>query len=241
MCYSQTLLITNAIFDSNAVKGIGALIGAYIVYRLGLRAYFSQKEFENARLRYLDSGLDLASSQVEYALGVFRSNWALLLRYAKLCRELNAPFDAADFFTQFRELDQAQFQITPAHRIKALLPSEAIWSAYQQVFSFVGTANDKIKADFGQALKVLSENSANPDRASIVAEAENLAHELNSASQKFYTYLSELNNLAQVFEQQKFRRKDIHKFSKRKDVREIITRLESSFPSDLTVKPTQGG
>jgi len=51
-------------------------------------------------------------------------------------------------------------------------------------------------------------------------------------SQKFYVYLSELNNLAQVFEQQKFKRKDIHKFSKRKDVGEIIARLESSFPSD---------
>jgi hypothetical protein len=208
------------------------LIGVYIVYRFGLRAYFSQREFENVRLRYLDAGLDLASSQVEYALGIFRFNWALLLRYAKLCRELNAPFDAADFFAQFRELDQAQFQITPAHRIKALLPSEAIWDAYQQVFSFVGTANDKIKADFGPALEMLSRNPSNPDRAGIVLEAENLAHELNDASKKFYVYLSELNNLAQVFEQEQFKRKDLQKFSRRKDVREIVARLEARFPSD---------
>lgn len=221
---------TNAIFDSTLVKGVGALIGAYIVYWLGLRAYFSQKEFENVRLRYLDGGLDLASSQVEYALGIFRSNWALLLRYAKLCRELNAPFDAADFFAQFRELDQAQFQITPAHRIKALLPSELIWSAYQQVFAFVGTANEKIKADFGPALVMLSTNPANPNRQVIVTEAENLAHELIGASKKFYIYLSELNNLAQVFEQQRLKRKDLQKFSKRKDVREIVARLEATFP-----------
>ena len=232
MCYSQTLQITNAIFDSTAGKGVGALIGAYIVYLLGLRAYFSQKEFENVRLRYLDSGLDLASSQVEYALGVYRSNWALLLRYAKLCRELKAPFDAEDFFIQFRELDQSHFQITPVHRIKALLPSEVIWSAYQQVFSFVGTTNDKIKADFGPVLKMLSENPLNPNRELIVADAEKLAHELDDTSKKFYVYLFELNNLAQVFEQQKFKRKDIHKFSKQKDVSEIVARLESSFPND---------
>ena len=231
MCYIQILQRANAIFDSTPVKGIGALIGLYIVYRLGLRAYFSQKEFENVRLRYLDAGFDLASSQVEYALGIFRSNWALLLRYAKLCRELNVPFDATDFFAQFRELDQAQFQMTPTHRIKALLPSEVIWSAYQQVFSFVGTANNTIKADFGPALEMLSKNPGNPNRAAIVSKAEKLAHELSDASRKFDVYLSELNNLSQVFEQQRLRRKDLQKFSKRKDVREIVARLEAGFPS----------
>lgn len=214
------------------IGGVSTLIGVYIVYWLGLRAYFSQKEFENVRLRYLDAGLDLASAQVEYALGVFRSNWMLLLRYAKLCRDLNAPFDAADFFAQFRELDQGQFQITPAHRIRALLPSEVVWSVYQEVFAFVGTANDKMKADFGSALNMLSKNPASLDRAAFFSEAEKLAQELNDASQKFYIYLSELNNLAQVFEQQRLKRKDLQRFSKQKDVKEIVTRLEAKFPTD---------
>ena len=81
------------------------------------------------------------------------------------------------------------------------------------------------------ALEMLSKNPTNPDRAAIVLEAENLAHELRDASQKFYVYLSELNNLAQVFEQQRLKRKDPQKFSKRNDVRDIVARLEAGFPS----------
>jgi len=230
MCYHQLLHTINATFESPIIKGIGALLGIYAVYWFGLRAYFSQREYEDVRSRYLDKGLDLASAQVEYALSVFRSNWGLFLRYIKLCRDMNSSFDARDFFNQFQELDQSQFQVTPVHRINALLPNGIIWNQYQKVFSFVGTSNDKIKADFGPALEAIAENPNQPNRSLIVEEAEKLAHELEEESNQYYTYLSELNNLAQVFEQQRVRRKELQTFSERQDVVEIVQRLEKAFP-----------
>jgi len=232
MCYEQAIDTLNAILDLPVVKGLGSLLALYVVYRLGLRAYFLQREYEEVRARYLDRGLDLASAQVEYALGVFRTNWSLFLRFAKLCRELNVPFDAADFFHQFRELNQDQFQIAPVHRINALLPNEVVWNQYQRVFSFVGTTNDKLKADFGPALQMLSQNPNHPNRSEIVSEAEKLAHELGDKSNEFYVYLSELNNLAQVFEQNRIRRSDIGSFAQRKDVTEIVKRLAAAYPED---------
>ncbi len=232
MCYIQVIQTVNSMFEYPLVKGLGALIGLYIVYWLGLRAYFSQKEFENVRLRYLDAGLDMACSQVEYALGVYRSNWQLLLRYTKLCRELKVPFDSKDFFTQFRELDQSKFQITPGHRISTLVPNKVIWNFYQLVFSFVGVTNEKIKADFGSALKVVSKDPNNPIHKGFAPEGEKLAHELDAESKKFYLFLSELNNLAHIFEQQQIKRKDIDSFSKREDVVEIVSRVEAIFPED---------
>jgi hypothetical protein len=232
MCYQQIMDVLNPIFDSPIAKGVGALLGLYAVYRFGLRAYFLQREYEEVRGRYLDRGLDLASAQVEYALSVFRSNWSLFLRYAKLCREMNAPFDAADFFQQFRELDQDQFQIAPVHRINALLPNEVVWNQYQRVFSFVGTTNDKIKADFGPALQMLAENPMHPNRGAIVAEAEKLALELGDKSNEFYVYLSELNNLAQIFERERIRRRDLTAFAARKDVVAIVERLAAAYPEE---------
>lgn len=232
MTYAQFIQALSMTLDSPVVKGIGGLAGLYIVYRLGLRAFFLQREYENVRSRYLDNGLDLASAQVEYALSIFRSNWSLLLRYTKLCREMASPFEPEDFFAQFREIDQSQFQITPVHRINALLPNEIIWNQYQRVFSFVGTSNDQIKADFGPALRVVAQNPNQPNRAKIVSEAEKLARELGDGANQFYVYLSELNNLAQIFEQHPIRRVDVPSFSKRKDVKQIMQRLMEAFPGD---------
>ena len=222
MCVVDTI---NQLAESGLVTILGALLAAYVVYRLGLRAYFLQKEYEHVRTRYLDNGFDLASSQIEHALGVYRTNWALLLRYTKLCRDMGQSFKVEDFFVQFRELDQSHFQVAPGHRINSLLESKLLWDAYQQVFSFVGTSNDTIKADFGAALPMIAGQSSHPRKAEFVADAERLAIDLNKKSERHYLFLSELQNLAQLFEKEQLSRKSLAEFRSRDSVKAVMSRI----------------
>ena len=148
--------VVRSIIDSGFAKILGGLLAAYVVYRLGLSSYFRQKEYEHVRSRYLDHGFDALTAEVEYALSVYRTNWALVLRYTKLYRDIQQPLDVSDFFHQFREFDQQRFRLVPAHRLKSLLQEDTIWNAYQRVIAFVNSTNDTIKADFGVALRVLA-------------------------------------------------------------------------------------
>lgn len=224
--------IVNQIVQSGFAKVIGGLVAVYIAYRLGLYAYFRQKEYEHVRSRYLDHGFDLASAQIEYALGVHRTNWMLMLRYVKLCREMGQPFKVEDFFVQFREIDQSRFQIAPAHRIHSLLENKLLWDAYQQVFAFVGTCNEMIKADFGAALPVIAAQSNHAKKAEFVADAEKLAKELNEKAKKHYLFLSELCNLAQLFEKEQLSRASLGNFRTRDSVKAVMSRIAELYKDE---------
>jgi hypothetical protein len=215
-------------------KGAGALLGAYIVYWLGLRTYFRQKEYEHVRERYLEQGFDIAIAQIDYALAVYRSNWALFLRHVKLCRDTTGPFHADAFFETFKEVDQSRFQLTPIHRLGKLLEVEALWALYQSVFSFVGTKNDEINADFGAALRALERDPVGYDKAKMVAEAESMARQMNEESHKHYLFLSELQTLAHLFERKRYSRRSLKKFAKRKDVGEILDTMRARLKPEVT-------
>ncbi len=53
---------------SEVVKYVITIIALYIGYRLGLRAYFTQKDFELVRQRYLAEGVDEVAADIEYGL-----------------------------------------------------------------------------------------------------------------------------------------------------------------------------
>lgn len=211
---------------------VTGLVTAYIVYRLGLRAYFRQKEFENVRKRHLDGGVELVCSQVDYALGVHRHNWMLLFRTMKQYRDIEEHISVEDFFDQFIEIDQSYFQITPMHKVQVLLKDQVVWEAYQQVFSFVGTTNDKIKADFGAVLKAMLEKPNHPNKEAFLAEAHRFAVEVNKESEKFSVLLAALQDIAEVLERENLDQKAIAAFASREEAQNAVRRLRDVFPAE---------
>jgi hypothetical protein len=228
----STIDVVRSILDSGLAKFVGGLIAAYVVYRLGLNSYFRQKEYEHVRSRYLDHGFDALTAEVEYALSVYRTNWTLVLRYTKLYRDIERPLDVADFFHQFREFDQEHFRLVPAHRLKSLLQDDTIWNGYQRVVAFVNTTNDMIKADFGVALRVLSSRATHPDKESFVQKADSMAKEMHGKSTIHYDFLSELQNLARLFEAEQFSRTSLVDFKSREAVKTIMSRLATLYPNE---------
>ena len=77
------------------------LMAAYFAYWLGMKAYFRQKEYENVRTRYLECGIELVCSQIDYALGVYRHNWMLALRTLKQYRDVEQYVSIKDFYSIF--------------------------------------------------------------------------------------------------------------------------------------------
>lgn len=210
-------------------QGVGVLIGAYVVYWLGLRAYFAQKEYENVRERYLSQGFDVAIANVEYALGVHRANWMLMLRHLKLCRDTDGPYHTDEFIAGFVELDHQKFQVTPVHRIGRLLEADDLWGFYQLVFAFVGTKNDFIRADFGATLRMMDAAPQMYEKSDFVKKAEALAEEMNQDAKAYYLFLHELHTLAHAFERERYTRRSVATFAKRSDVKEVLRRMRSQI------------
>lgn len=214
------------------VSVLVALLGAYLAYRLGLAAYFRQKEFENVRTRYLDNGVELTCSHVDYALGIFRNNWTLMLRSLKQYRDIEGHVQFDDFLAQLREVDQGYFQIAPIYKIRALVGSHIFWVAYQKVFAFVGTSNDFIKANYAPALKAMIERPGDPRKDAFIEDAQNKALELEKKTEIYYSVLAELQTLAEILEKENLTRQAIATFHERKDVMELVARVERLFPSE---------
>lgn len=245
-CVARAFDTINSALDTPLAKMMGAVLIAYFVYRLGRKAYFDEKETELGRDRYLEKGIDLVAAQVDYALGVNRHNWMLFLRFLKLYRDSPVAIELDDYFQQFRELDHSHFQVAPAHRLHSLIGDEIIWTVYQRVFAFVGTRNDALKADLGEALKLIAPDVPVHKDLDFIRRAEEAAEKMNRDANRFYVFLSRLMELAAIVERSRLTVSELQKIRHRKDVVEIVAALRELFPEtptdvSLTDRPTSGG
>ncbi|MCU7866031.1 MAG: hypothetical protein KZQ92_18880 [Candidatus Thiodiazotropha sp. (ex Lucinoma borealis)] len=224
---------SNIFLSDGAFQFYAAIIIAYLVYRLGLNAYHKQKSYEQVVSRYLTEGLDIWTSQCDYALSVFRCNWALMLRVIKEYREYDIDVNVNDFFKEFIELDYAHYQIGPNSRIKSLISTNVFWNGYQSVFAFVTTANDAMKADFGVALKKMVETPNHPGKAGFLEVAKKMSDEQDIESKPFYEIVSIMFHVSELFAKSNYSKDDMHKFSLRYDVREKVEEMHQRLtPED---------
>lgn len=197
--------IIKGLLSEQAIRIYGALFAAYIVYRLGLRAFYKQKSYDNFQKRYLNEGIDLWSSQIDYALGVFRNNWTLMLRVLKQYRESEETLDMADFFNNFKEIDQSFFQISPNARVQALIGDNTFWLAYQKVFSFVGTTNDLLRADYALAIRDMQKTPNHKNKELFVKKAEEMAEKLSTEAAPCYDIMSSFHDLSELLAQSNYK------------------------------------
>jgi len=214
------------------INSVITFLAALLVYWLGLKAYYKQKEYENVRSRYLDNGVEIVISQVDYALGVFRHNWMLMLRTLRQYRELESQVSINDFLAQFREIEQNKFQLAPIYKIKPILNDDVLWIAYQSVFSFVGTTNDKIKADFAGVLREILEHPEKADKEGFLKEAENFSKDINEEAQKYYVIISVLHEISEILEKGKYSTESIYNLHKTEECKEFVKTLHQHFPAE---------
>jgi hypothetical protein len=105
---------------NEVVKHLITIIALYIAYRLGIRSYFRQKDYELVRQRYLIDGADEVAANIEYRLSVYRNNWARGLQIIRMFRDVGNQMNLKMLEEGFIAFDQSQFQMRPHHRMEYL-------------------------------------------------------------------------------------------------------------------------
>jgi hypothetical protein len=211
---------------------LATVLVAYLVYRLGLRAYQMQKEYELVRARYLEAGIDRMASNFEYALSVFRQNHARALHIAKLIRDVGleeaALFSGPQAAT---DLDDGRMEITASHRVRQLVNSQTFWDTSQLLFAEVKSANYFFEMSIGSFLSSASTQKGKPiDRAKAAEIIFQEAQAWHGKIERYYHPPSALQALATLLESSRFTLIQIGKFHERSDVREIVRAVRRNFP-----------
>jgi hypothetical protein len=212
------------------------IAGAYLAYRLGLKAYFKhkQKEYELVRSRYLENTLDLLSSGVESALSTFRNNWHYSLQILKQFRQLGYLAEGNDFEKRFVRTPSGEFQIVAAYRLGRLIGGDQeFWKMEQLLFAFVDEASDFFFNDFTTGLKQAIEGEVKRPKEEVADLYLERIQTYDKESHKYYHLLTELQTLSWFFEQEHLTFKAIKNFPKKKGVQDSISRLKRALQDIL--------
>jgi hypothetical protein len=210
------------------------LLAALLVYLLGRRAYFRQKEYELITKRYLDEGLDAISRSVESSLATFRHNWWQSTVVLKHFRDLERDTPKDLYADPYLIPKTAHFEFWRDYRIQDLVGDQVFNRARQYLDAFEKESYAFFKYDLGTAVliaieggKSLSVHGSIKDMVdSYIKEVE----ALDKRSKRFYTLLGCLQKLSAILQTERFSFRALRRLGNRKSVKSIVARLKEEFP-----------
>ena len=121
------------------------------------------------------------------------------------------------------------------YRLHTIVQDPIVWTVFQYLQSFVQKACSEAKDEIPSALKAKIANSEQiqATREEIIAEAEKVLRDLNSESHRYYTFIAEMQNIAQVLERLDFSFESIQSLSDHEVVRSTVGTLRSTFQDKL--------
>ena len=215
------------------LKGCFTLVAVGLGSLIALKAFFRQKEYELTKQRYLEGGVDVVAVQIEQALGVVSHNWARCLAIAKSFRDAGSDFDIKELEKGFLEFDSSQFKQIAHHRIGSLVRSQVIWRVFQHAMAYATNANSRICKEIPEAIRLrMTTDRIAADHGEV---AEQMFQDLQGIQKEGYPFanlLREVHALGLLLEAERMSLKAVADFSNKQEVRELISRLEASFPEE---------
>jgi hypothetical protein len=215
------------------LKGVFTLAAVALGSLIALLAYFRQKQYELAKQRYLEEGVDAVAAEVEHAMGVVSHNYARALQLCRAFRDYGERFDAKELERGFLQLDNSNFRQIAHHRVGSLLQSQIVWHAFQTVMAHLNASNSTIAIEIPDAMRLLADDSTElsrrKERAKDMLVAVRDAHD---SGLKHAALLGELHALALLVESKRLSLKAVAKFSQSRETRALVTRLEAVYPSE---------
>jgi hypothetical protein len=214
-----------------------ALVVIWLGYRLGMVAYFKRKEHEKIIQRYLETGIDLISFNIDHALSVFRENWAHSLRLLKEFRGTAAtglPIRKESCHEKFLKYEDNSFSITPFYKVKSIVDDDIFWEACQLLFAFVGSAYDFFENDLRLAIEAYSNNDIQiPNPKQFHDKYTEEIWRLNKESEKFYVILKELQNIALHLETKPMVFRDLEGLKNSPEIKLSVAIMKNSFTNAI--------
>lgn len=193
--------------------------------------YFRQKEYELVKQRYLDGGVDVLIGQLEHSLGVASHNFGRCLQVMKSFRDTDAQFDLKMLSDGFLPLDSSKFAQHANHRIGSLLGSQIVWDVFQGALAYAANSNAQFTNEVPEAMRLKRTTDwitkSEKEMADAMVEDLRLLHEEGF---KYTKLIAELHFLGRLLETEKLSIAAVSSFSKRPEVKQLLTRLTEAFP-----------
>ncbi len=218
------------------INGAFTLAAVALGAVIAILGYFWQKEYELVRQRYLEGGVDVVASELESAFGVVSHNWARCLQICKSFRDTGANFDIKELDRGFLDIDNSHFQQIAHYRIGSLIQSQVIWETFQSAMAYAASANATFTKEVPEAIRLrCTTDLIAQDHASMANTMVGEIRELHDSGFKYALINCELHALGVMLEAKMLSLKAIGKFSKRREVQQLIERLRAAFPEQKTV------
>lgn len=209
------------------------LIAALVVYLLGRRAYFRQKEYELITSRYLAEGIDAISKNVDRSLAVFRHNWWQSTVVLKHFRDLGKDMRPELYKNVFLPPDPSHFEIWRDYRLKDVVGDDIFNRAHQSLDAFVKSGYAFFQDDLCSMVRVTVEGGkslelkATPEKMieGYLEEVE----KLDAAALRYYVLLGELQKISSIVQTERFSFKMLKKLRERREVQESVNALKEHF------------
>jgi hypothetical protein len=213
---------------NEVVKYLITVIALYIGYRLGLRAYFRQKDYELVRQRYLIDGVDEVAANIEYGLSVYRNNWARGLQIIRMFRDVGDQINPKMLEGGFIDFDQSKFQMRPHHRMEHLVGDMIFWRVQQNLAAFVIASTGHIKEDMCTEIK-LNLSCPPEKRKEIVDKYDKLLLGKEEESWAYYVPLEKIQDISRLLERTRFTPEEIEQLKNKEFVKEAVQVVKQKF------------
>lgn len=234
---SKAELVLTAI--DGAFTLLGILLGAVAATATAVLIFYRQKQFELVQKRYLEESVDVLITNAELTLNRFVHNWSKCLDILKAFRD-TSQLSLDELDTKLEPLRVDRFALTAVYRLSSVIgDDQVLWTAYQRVVAFGETAQKTMVVDvLGGLREYLSANwddpSVNPyaavSKAEVVESLSGVLYDLKAKSDPYYWFISEMQKLVRLFEQQRFSFKALGKLKENSVVLDVVSSLKARFP-----------
>lgn len=206
------------------------IIGAFVLYWLGMVAYFKQKEYEYVKIKYIDGCVETLASHYEHCLYILSNNWSRLLEVAKQYRDLGDHFDMKEIDKGFLPITDNVFNLGAQYRLQHLVNSDIFWKAGQLLLADVRSYNSTIVNDLRKGINILHLDHAEKEKKfSFCNLIEEKFKESNDGCNRHYVLLQCLYDIIREIERNRLTLKEVDEFSNNKIVEDSIKKLADEY------------
>lgn len=214
------------------IQGLATIVAALIAVGAAFWGFYRQKEFELVQKRYLEEGIDAIVAATQQALNIYSHNWARCTQILKAFRD-NDAVRPEELDSGFLHLP-TDFALTAHYRVNQLVNSGVIWQVYQLAISFALYGSSVARDEIPIGLKVkITTDRIKATKSEIVETGVTELQNLDERSHHFQFFIGKLQDIAMLFEGQKFSFKDLRKLQTHPTVMATVKSLEEYYKDDL--------
>jgi hypothetical protein len=229
------------IWNGHAIQAVatlvGPILGALFAAAFAMWFFFRQKEYEIVRSRYLENGIDIIVQQAERTLQIFQFNWARALMVLKAFRDMGKDTPKELYTSAFLQIDSASLESSRHYLIKELVGDKIFFEAHQGLLAFMQNADYIFRYDLSTTIRLCIEGGQEIEikatREQIYDSFFQQLKKLNLDANKYWIMLGLLNEIAIIFERQKFAFGSIGRFKETKEIRDILQNVRNEFRETL--------